>query len=73
MKLKTFCIICTRRIPLKRQRRNAITCSAAHQKLLVKLRKEERDRRICQQCGRPCTENETGNLSVTVLLLRAAP
>ncbi len=58
--LKTSCILasCRKRIPMKRQRRNAITCSACHQKLLVKLRKQERDRKICQQCGRPSTPKD---------------
>src|SRR5689334_24222618 len=58
--LRTSCILafCRARIPENRQRRNAITCSNAHQKLYRKLRKAERDRRICDKCGRPCTPEE---------------
>lgn len=60
MSLRTRCILatCSKRISLARQRRNAITCSKRHQKELTRLRKEARDRRICQQCGRPCTASE---------------
>lgn len=58
--LRTSCILanCCRRIPLKRQRRGAITCTPKHGRLLTKLRKQERDRRVCDKCGRPCTPGE---------------
>lgn len=55
---KTFCVLCTRRIPRKRQRRRAITCSAEHQKRLTAMRKVERDHRQCSVCGRPSTPDE---------------
>jgi hypothetical protein len=55
---KTFCVICRRRIPRSRHRRRAITCSAAHQKRLTKLRKIERDHRLCSVCGKPSTPDE---------------
>lgn len=57
-RFKTFCIICTRRISRQRQRRRAITCGAVHQKLLTKLRKIERDHRLCSVCGKPSTPDE---------------
>jgi hypothetical protein len=57
-RFKTFCVVCRRRIPRKRQRRRAITCSAKHQKYLTRLRKIERDRRQCSHCGRPSTPEE---------------
>ena len=57
-RFKTFCIICTRKIPRKRQRRRAITCSAEHKKRLTRLRKIERDHRQCSVCGRPSTPDE---------------
>lgn len=57
-RFKTFCVICRRRIPRKRQRRRAITCTAEHQKFLTRLRKIERDHRQCSVCGRPSTPEE---------------
>jgi hypothetical protein len=57
-RFKTFCVICTRKIPRKRQRRRAITCKPDHQKLLTRLRKIERDNRQCSHCGRPSTPAE---------------
>jgi hypothetical protein len=57
-RFKTFCVICTRRIPRKRHRRRAITCKTDHQKLLTRLRKIERDNRQCSHCGRPSTPDE---------------
>jgi hypothetical protein len=57
-RFKTFCVICTRRIPRKRQRRRAVTCKTFHQKLLTRMRKAERDHRQCSHCGRPSTPDE---------------
>jgi len=55
---KTFCVLCGRRIPRKRQRRRSITCAAKHQKMLTAMRKAERDHRQCSHCGRPTTQDE---------------
>lgn len=55
---RTFCVLCTRPIPRKRQRRRAVTCSERHQKKLTKLRKMERDHRQCSHCGKPVTPDE---------------
>ena len=55
---KTHCVLCRRRIPMKRQRRASITCSREHQKLLRKMRKIERDHRLCSRCGRPVSPDE---------------
>lgn len=60
-RFKTRCILCTRRIPLKRQRRRSITCSKEHQKLLRKMQKIERDQRLCSHCGRPVSPDEKIN------------
>jgi len=57
---KTFCVLCKRRIPRKRQRRRAITCKPKHQQMLTAMRKAERDRRQCSHCGRPSTPDERG-------------
>jgi hypothetical protein len=57
---KTFCVLCKRRIPRKRQRRRAITCKTRHQQMLTAMRKAERDRRQCSHCGRPSTPDERG-------------
>lgn len=57
---KTFCVLCRRRIPRKRQRRRAITCSTEHQKRLTAMRKIERDHRQCSHCGRPSSPDERG-------------
>jgi hypothetical protein len=57
---KTFCVLCTRRIPRKRQRRRSITCGTEHQKMLTAMRKAERDHRQCSHCGRPSTPDERG-------------
>lgn len=55
---RTWCVICRRRIPRKRHRRHAITCTDAHQKRLTRLRKLERDRKKCSHCSRPVTPEE---------------
>jgi hypothetical protein len=57
---KTSCILasCRKRIPMKRQRRRSITCSKEHQKLLTRMRKIERDLRLCSHCGRPVSQDE---------------
>jgi len=55
---KTFCVLCKRPIPRKRQRRRAITCKTKHQQMLTAMRKAERDRRQCSHCGRPSTPDE---------------
>lgn len=55
---KTFCVLCKRKIPRKRQRRRAITCKAKHQQMLTAMRKAERDNRQCSHCGRPSTPEE---------------
>lgn len=57
-RFKTFCVLDRHRISKERQRRRAITCSRRCQRLLTKLRKLERDRRVCDKCGRPSTPGE---------------
>jgi len=59
-RFKTCCILasCRKRIPMKRQRRRAITCKPEHQALLTKMRKIERDHRQCSVCGRPSSPGE---------------
>ena len=57
-RFKTHCVLCRRRIPMKRQRRASITCGKEHQKLLRKMRKIERDHRLCSRCGRPVSPDE---------------
>jgi hypothetical protein len=57
---KTSCVLafCRKRIPMKRQRRRSITCTAKHQRLLTTMRKVERDHRKCSVCSRPVTPEE---------------
>lgn len=57
-RFKTFCVLDRRRIPRKRQRRNAVTCTRDCQKQLTKLRKLARDHRQCSHCGRPSSPGE---------------
>src|SRR5258707_1353323 len=38
----------------------AITCSTEHQKRLTRMRKIERDHRLCSHCGRPSSPDERG-------------
>lgn len=57
---KTGCTLysCRRAIPLKRQKRNADTCSSDCQKLLRKMKKAERDSKVCDHCGKPVNREE---------------
>src|ERR1700685_850024 len=50
--MTTFCILCRKQIPAKRQRRAAATCSSACANELRRLRRSERSRRSCRLCGR---------------------
>jgi hypothetical protein len=57
-RFRTWCVVCRRKIPRKRHRRHAITCSDVHQKRLARLRKMERDRRQCSHCGKPMSQEQ---------------
>lgn len=51
--MTTYCILCQKEIPDRRQRRSSRTCSPACQREYRRQYLQERAQRICKACGRP--------------------
>lgn len=62
--MTTFCILCRSQIPADRQRRSARTCSPACHIEYRRQYRQERNARVCKDCGRPLRKKrkaEPGN------------